>query len=85
MIEIIDLKNDFNALPDPSKKDYTSVLRPGAKIKSPDEVNYDYSNDYFRKIIFQAINLEYLKLKRPNHIRAFFSAEDKWKGTYLVP
>ena len=60
-------------------------LKPGAKIKSPDEVNYDYSNDYFRKIIFQTINLEYLKLKRPNHIRAFFSMEDKWKGTYLVP
>ena len=85
MIEIIDLKNDFKALPHPSKKDYTSVLKPGAKIKSPDEVNYDYSNDYFRKIIFQTINLEYLKLKRPNHIRAFFSVEDKWKGTYLVP
>jgi hypothetical protein len=26
-----------------------------------------------------------LKLKRPNHIRAFFSNEDKWKGSYLVP
>jgi len=85
MIEVIDLNNVFESLPEPSKKDYTSILKPGTNIQSPDKIKYDYSKDYFRKIIFQAVNLEYLKLKRPNHIRAFFSNEDKWKGSYLVP
>ena len=85
MIEVVDLNNVFKSLPEPSKKDYTSILKPGTNIQSPDKIKYDYSKDYFRKIIFQAVNLEYLKLKRPNHIRAFLSNEDKWKGSYLVP
>ncbi len=85
MTEFIDLNNDFKLLPKPSKKDFTSIPKPGTKIQSPEKVKYDYSKDYFRKIIFQAVNLEYLKLARPTHIRAFFSYEDKWKGTYLVP
>jgi len=75
----------FKTLPEPSKKDYTSIAKPGTKIQSPDKVKYNYSQNYFRKIIFQAVNLEYLKLKRPNHIRATFSLEDEWKGSYLVP
>ena len=85
MIEVVDLNNVFKSLPEPSKKDYTSILKPGTNIQSPDKIKYDYSKDYFRKIVFQAVNLEYLKLKRPNHIRAFFSNEDEWKGSYLVP
>ena len=85
MIEVINLDNHFKTLPEPSKKDYTSITKPGTKIQSPDKVKYNYSQNYFRKIIFQAVNLEYLKLKRPNHIRATFSSEDKWKGSYLVP
>ena len=85
MIELINLDNHFKTLPEPSKKDYTSITKPGTKIQSPDKVKYNYSQNYFRKIIFQAVNLEYLKLKRPNHIRATFSLEDEWKGSYLVP
>ena len=85
MIEVINLDNHFKTLPEPSKKDYTSITKPGTKIQSPDKVKYNYSQNYFRKIIFQAVNLEYLKLKRPTHIRATFSSEDEWKGSYLVP
>ena len=79
-------KNDiYNLLPESSKKDYSCVLIPGTEINSPDEITYNFKNNNFVKIIFEAKKIEYLKLKRPNHIRSIYSIEDNWEGKFLAP
>jgi len=85
MIEIDYDDSIYNSLPDASKKDYSSVQTPGSKIKGPDQVSYDDSKKHFIKINFKSLRLEYLRLKRPNHIRAIFNLNDSWEGQFLVP
>ena len=75
----------YNALPDPTKKDYSSLQTPGFNIKTPDEVYHDFSKGHFFQVELQATHLEYLKLKRPNHLRAKFSRADNWKGVFIAP
>ncbi len=87
-VKLIDMKENlevYNALPEPTKKDYSSIQTPGSHIKSPDEVYHDFSKGYFLQIEFQAQHIEYLKLKRPNHLRVRFSKEDSWKGVFIAP
>ena len=85
MIEIDYDDSIYNSLPDASKKDYSSVQTPGSKIKGPDQVSYDDSKKHFIKINFISLSLEYLRLKRPNHIRAVFDSKKSWKGQFLAP
>ena len=85
MIEIDYDDSIYNSLPDASKRDYSSLQTPGSKIKSPDQVSYDDSKKHFIKINFKSLRLEYLRLKRPNHIRAIFNLNDSWEGQFLVP
>jgi pyridoxamine 5'-phosphate oxidase len=61
------------------------MITPGSEIKSPDELQFNFSKGFFSKLIFKSETIEYLRLKRPNHLRAFFTIEDNWKGTFLVP
>ena len=87
-LKTVELKEEtdlFDNLPEQSKKDYTSVFTPGSIIATPDQLNHDYNTPHFTRIQFQAECIEYLKLKRPNHIRASFSLEDQWRGTFLTP
>ena len=85
MIEIDYDDSIYNSLPDASKKDYSCVQTPGSKIKGPDQVTYDDSKKHFIKINFKSLRLEYLRLKRPNHIRAVFDSKKLWKGQFLAP
>ncbi len=75
----------YKALPDSNKIDYSSIQIPGSNIKNPDEIVHDFSNGHFTKIKFQSLSLEYLRLKRPNHIRAIFNSYDSWRGQFLAP
>ena len=75
----------YNNLPEQSKKDYTSIDQPGAYINGPDQVQYDFESPHFTRLEFKILQLEYLKLKRPNHIRALFQAKDNWKGKFIAP
>ena len=75
----------YKTLPDANKKDYSSIQIPGTPIKGPDEVDHDFSKGYFTIIKFQSLSLEYLRLKRPNHIRAVFSSLDSWRGQFIAP
>ena len=87
-LKTVELKEEtylFDNLAEQSKKDYTSVLTPGSIIATPDQLNHDYNTPHFTGIQFQAECIEYLKLKRPNHIRASYSIEDQWQGTFLSP
>lgn len=69
-----------------SRKDYTTEPRPGAEIKGPDQVEYMQGNENFAVVRIQPFRIEYLQLRRPNHIRVRFSRSgDAWSGGFLVP
>lgn len=69
-----------------SRKDYITQTSPGNSIKNPDHVEYVKDKNYFTIIDITPSKIEYLKLKRPNHIRALFIKMDKsWNGEFLVP
>ena len=85
LLENVNEDKIYNDIPEQSKKDYSSMITPGSEIKSPDKLRFNFSKGYFSKLIFKAETIEYLRLKRPNHLRAFFKIEDNWKGTFLVP
>ena len=78
-------KEIYNQIPEPSKKDYTSIFVPGEEIKAPDAVTYNYDQPNFTELIFQAYELEYLKLKRPNHLRVKFLLNHDWEGSFIAP
>jgi hypothetical protein len=78
-------KEKFESLPEPSKKDYSSVQFPGTFVKAPDSIQYDFEKGHFVELHFVASQFEYLKLKRPNHLRARFYAERAWEGEFLAP
>ena len=68
-----------------AQKDYTTALPPGTFIKGIDQVEYTTEN-HFRKLVFQATAIEYLKLKRPNHIRMLFeNTAEGWTSSFLTP
>ncbi|TDT37957.1 pyridoxine/pyridoxamine 5'-phosphate oxidase [Maribacter spongiicola] len=69
-----------------SRKDYITQTSPGSSIKNPDHVDYIEDKNYFTIIDIIPSKIEYLKLQRPNHIRALFlKTDDKWNGKFLVP
>lgn len=68
-----------------SKKDYTSCFSPGEEISNPDALEY-LKSDFFQGIYLQVEKIEYLKLKRPNHIRCEFNKKDNaWSNRFLAP
>lgn len=82
----LELHSIWEKIPSKSRKDYTTEDAPGKEIKNPDEVDYLDKEHFFAAIRIIPEQIEYLKLKRPNHIRARFQKrEHKWEGTYLVP
>ncbi|WP_405395965.1 pyridoxamine 5'-phosphate oxidase family protein [Maribacter sp. Asnod2-G09] len=69
-----------------SRKDYITQTSPGSAITNPDHVEYVENENYFTIIDIIPSKIEYLKLQRPNHIRALFTKSgDKWNGKFLVP
>lgn len=69
-----------------SRKDYTTHHAPGSFINSPDEIDYLNEENYFCVVHIAPVQIEYLRLQRPNHVRVLFEKENlSWKGKYLVP
>ena len=80
------IKTIWDQIPYRSRKDYTTELSPGKEIKNPEEVDFLEEKHFFTAIKFIPDRIEYLRLKRPRHMRVLFKKEDNnWKGTYLVP
>ena len=45
-----------------------------------------HTENHFYELIFEADTIDYLKLKRPNHQRAYFERKDqKWEGSFVAP
>ncbi|NRA93046.1 MAG: pyridoxamine 5'-phosphate oxidase family protein [Psychroserpens sp.] len=80
------LKKHWNNIPENSRKDYITTLAPGADLKNPDHVDYDQTNPNFCILHIIPETIEYLQLKRPNHLRVQFTKRGvKWQGQFLVP
>jgi len=80
------LKTYWHGIQPNSRKDYITQQAPGSTLKNPDEVEYLNEDNHFCMVEIEPFKIEYLKLKRPNHIRVVFSKNsDKWQGDFLVP
>ena len=76
----------WHTVQEASKKDYTTSSAPGSPIKNPDAVTYMEEENHFCPVKIIPSSMEYLQLKRPNHLRVLFTrADDDWKGAFLVP
>ncbi|MUH37209.1 pyridoxamine 5'-phosphate oxidase [Zobellia amurskyensis] len=80
------LNEYWSAVPDSNKKDYTTHIAPGSTMKNPDALEYLNGDHHFCAIQIEPTSIEYLKLKRPNHIRVLFTKnKDSWGGKFLAP
>lgn len=80
------LKTIWNGIQVSSKRDYTTTVPPSTEISNPDDVAYLEDENYFAMIDIVPSKIEYLKLKRPNHIRVAFNKDGlDWNATFLVP
>lgn len=69
-----------------ARKDYTTAAAPGSALDSPDQLEYLSEENHFCIVEVTPFKIEYLRLKRPNHIRVRFSkVEDLWNSEFLVP
>lgn len=69
-----------------SRNDYSTYLTTGSPISNPDSVKYLDEENHFTIVEITPNRMEYLKLKRPNHLRIQFSKLDGiWNGQFLVP
>lgn len=76
----------WHTVQESSKKDYTTNRAPGTLIKNPDDIDYQSNENYFCPVKLVPNTIEYLQLKRPNHLRVLFSKIDtNWSGEFLVP
>lgn len=81
-----ELKKYWSGVQPASRKDYTTTSAPGSPISNPDNVQYLEDKNHFAIVEIEPAKIEYLKLKRPNHLRILFSREDgEWDGAFLVP
>ncbi|MFS4456829.1 pyridoxamine 5'-phosphate oxidase family protein [Maribacter sp. 2304DJ31-5] len=80
------LKKYWHEVQPNNRKDYTTTIAPGNAINDPDHVTYLNDKNYFCMIEIQPFKIEYLKLKKTDHVRIRFSNEkNKWNGEFLVP
>jgi pyridoxine/pyridoxamine 5'-phosphate oxidase len=80
------LKKYWSGVQPSSRKDYITTHKPGSEIDNPDQVEYLADKNYFTLVDIVPTHIEYLKLKRPNHIRVQFKKQTgNWNGTFLVP
>ncbi|GMN09443.1 hypothetical protein MTsPCn9_01010 [Croceitalea sp. MTPC9] len=76
----------WSGIPLKSRKDYTTQFAPGSLIQNPDEIDYLNEENHFCIVRIIPKQIEYLRLKQPNHLRALFKKENaRWKGNFLVP
>jgi len=81
-----ELEHLWKHIPENSRKDYTTVIAPGTSIQNPDHVDYNPEKSHFKVLHIVPETIEYLQLKRPNHLRILFTKEQSnWTGQFLVP
>lgn len=80
------LKKYWSGVQPNSRKDYTTENAPGSIISNPDQVEYLNEENHFCILHIEPFRIEYLKLKRPNHLRVQYDkVETGWEADFLVP
>ncbi len=80
------LQSIWNQIPQKSRKEYRSKLSPGKTIKKPEAIDYLEGKHFFSIIKLIPDHIEYLRLKRSNHIRVVFKKENNnWEGVFIAP
>jgi len=80
------LKGLWKGLEKRHRKDYTTSLAPGSILEKPETLEYLQDENYFCALEVHPFKIEYLKLKKPDHLRIRFSRlENDWKREFLVP
>ena len=81
------LQKLWDKMEDSAKLDYITAKEPGAKITDLEQIEYLDNTHNFSVMYIQPYKIEYLKLKRPNHIRVQYSLMENgnWDSSYLVP
>ncbi|WP_224489282.1 pyridoxamine 5'-phosphate oxidase family protein [Robertkochia flava] len=81
------LQKIWDSMDAPKKKDYLTAKEPGTKISHLEQIEYLDTSQHFSVMHIEPYKIEYLKLKRPNHIRVQYSLTDgnKWESSFLVP
>lgn len=80
------LSKTWNTISIKARRDYTTLQDPDTEIPNPDYIKHLEGHHYFAVLHIQVYKVEYLRLKRPNHIRIGFTKENgKWEGSFLVP
>ncbi len=68
------------------QKDYTTKATPGSILPNPDTMEYLDDTHHFCMVSVEPFKIEYLKLKRPNHLRIRYSKKGtSWESEFLVP
>lgn len=81
-----ELQRYYSGVQPASKKDYTTAAAPGTPISNPDAVTYLDNTHYFTILQIAPTAVEFLQLKRPNHIRIAFEEKDTtWEGQFINP
>lgn len=75
----------WNKIQGKSKNDFITKKAPASPIANPDEVEYKEEEHHFCVLKLVPTAIEYLQLKRPNHIRARFEQSNHWEGQFLNP
>lgn len=74
-----------------SRRDYNTLLPPGSPIDQPAEaMNWQgpLNSDHFGVVDSQPFSIDLLQLRREGHLALRFqrkSADDEWKGGWVVP
>ena len=85
--QMINMNSDlkiFNSLTEHSKKNYTSSISPGKLIQDPYDLTFGKEIN-FCQLVFKAISVECLQLKKSQNIRSYFELNKSWKGFYIAP
>lgn len=81
-----ELKRYYSGVQPSARKDYSTVQSPGSELSNPDNVAYLQDKNYFTILEINPLSLEFLQLKRPNHIRAEYQKNEKgWEGQFINP
>ncbi|MFH6604884.1 pyridoxamine 5'-phosphate oxidase family protein [Maribacter algicola] len=68
------------------QRDYTTKAAPGSILTNPDTLEYLDDTNHFCLISVEPFKIEYLRLKRPNHVRLRYSKKGtSWESDFLVP
>tara|TARA_B100000767_G_scaffold275683_1_gene314274 strand:+ start:7254 stop:7793 length:540 start_codon:yes stop_codon:yes gene_type:complete len=76
----------FEKQPLDSQKAYNTDLAPGTPIDSITSVSFLKKENHFIKLVFRANEIDFLKLNKDNHVRAYFKfTNSNWQGEFRVP